>query len=210
MFKITLIEDNYDYRSALKSEIDFQDDMQCVHDFSSVPSALAAMDRSKPDIIILDLGLPEVDGLDAIPELKQLLPETKIMVLTISEDRARVMQALARGANGYLLKTDPLERVIEGIRNIANGVAPMSAAIAEIVLKAFRKQMPVASTDSPLTRREVEVLQVLAKGNSRKIVADELQISTHTINNHVRHIYEKLEVHNLSGALQKAADGGLI
>ena len=209
MLKITLIEDNYDYRNALKTEIDFQHDMQCVHDFGSVSSALSAKGRFKPDVLITDLGLPGVDGLDAIPEFKQLWPGTQIMVLTISEDRARVMQALAHGANGYLLKTDPLERVIAGIRNIASGEAPMSAAIAEIVLRAFREKMPVVSTYSSLTRREAEVLQLLAEGSSRKFVADALNLSTHTINNHVRNVYEKLEVHNLSGALRKAWGNGL-
>lgn len=209
MLKIAVIEDNYDYRLVLKSEIDEQDDMVCVHDFGSIPAAMAVLPETPPNILILDLGLPKVDGLDAIPDLLAAMPAAKILVLTISENRSRVMQAMARGAHGYLLKTDPLARVIEGIRNTARGEVPMSPAIAEIILRVLRDQTP-RNTKAALSAREVEVLQALADGQSRKIAAEQLHLSVHTINNHVRNIYEQLQVHNLSGALKKASEGGLI
>lgn len=211
MLQITLIEDNSDYRLGLKAEIDLQDDMCCISDFGSIPSALNGFsENASPDILILDLGLPKVDGLDAIPQLQERLPQTKILVLTISEDRSRVIQALAKGAKGYLLKTGQPDKVIEGIRNISRGEMPMSPAIAEIVLRCFEEMAPSKSISVDMTERELDVLKALADGKSRKLVADEFGLSTHTINHHVRNIYEKLEVHNLSGALKKAAKGGLI
>lgn len=210
MLSIVLIEDHYEFRGALREEIDSQAGFRCQGAYASVPAAVEEMEAEGfPDILVLDLGLPIVDGLSALPDLRKSMPETKILILTISEDRVRVLQALAAGANGYLLKTDPMERVMQGIANIARGEAPMSPSIAEIVLKTFQK-LPSPSDRDVLTARETEVLQALAEGKARKVVAAELGISENTVNNHVRNIYEKLNVHNLSGALKKAAEGGLI
>ncbi len=210
MIHIALIEDHPMYRSLLSEQIDGQEDMECTGIFGSAPDALAALEEGLgPDIVILDLGLPSMHGLEAMPRIRQLAPLTKIMVLTISEDRPKVMEALAHGVHGYLLKTDPMERILAGLRNIMRGEAPMSPAIAAMVLGMFRQQTP-ADNDSALSDKELEVLQALAEGKSRKQVAVEMDISINTINTHVRHIYEKLEVHNLGGALQKAAKGGLI
>ncbi|QTN33562.1 response regulator transcription factor [Akkermansiaceae bacterium] len=210
MLEIALIEDHYEFREALREEIDAHEGFCCQGAYGSVPAALEAIGRERfPDILVLDLGLPIVDGLAALPDLRKAMPRTKILVLTISEDRVRVLEALAAGANGYLLKTDPMERIIQGIANIARGEAPMSPAIAEIVLRTFQKSITPGLSEI-LTTRELEVLQSLSEGQPRKIVASELGISENTVNNHVRHIYEKLNVNNLSGALKKAAEGGLI
>ncbi len=210
MLSIALIEDHYEFRAALREEIDAHEGFRCQGAYGSVPVALEALAADgDPDILVLDLGLPIVDGLVALPDLRKAMPKTKILVLTISEDRVRVLEALAAGANGYLLKTDPMERIIQGIANIARGEAPMSPAIAEIVLRTFQKSVTPGLSEI-LTSRELEVLQALSEGQPRKIVASELGISENTVNNHVRHIYEKLNVNNLSGALKKAAEGGLI
>lgn len=210
MLSIILIEDHYDFRAALREEIDTHEGFRCQGAYASVPAAVEAMrEDGFPDILVLDLGLPIVDGLTALPKLRESMPDTKILVLTISEDRVRVLQALAAGANGYLLKSDPMERVLQGIANIARGEAPMSPAIAEIVLKTFQK-FPAPDDNDILTARETEVLHSLSEGKARKSVALELGITENTVNNHVRNIYEKLNVHNLSGALKKATEGGLI
>lgn len=210
MLNIVLIEDHFEFRAALSEEIESHDGFRCQGAYASVPVAVEAIEvEGVPDILVLDLGLPIVDGLSALPELRKSMPDAKILILTISEDRGRVLQALAAGANGYLLKTDPMERVMKGIANIARGEAPMSPAIAAIVLKTFLKT-PGPNDQGILTARETEVLQSLSEGKARKIVAIDLGISENTVNNHVRKIYEKLNVHNLSGALKKAAEGGLI
>ena len=208
---IAIIEDHIEYRTILKEEVDAQEDMICSGCYGAVPTAMDAFrGGDAPDILVLDLGLPKVDGLSAIPDFRKLMPETKILILTISDDRTRVLHALALGAHGYLLKTDPIERILRGIRNIARGEAPMSPAIAKITLETFRRFAPTDQPTESLSERESEVLRALAQGKSRKEVADMLCLSTHTVNNHVRHIYEKLQVHNLSSALRKISEGGLI
>jgi len=208
--RVAIIEDHIEYRSILREEIDAQEDMACSGVYGAVPGAMDAFKQaSKPDILVLDLGLPKVDGLSAIGDFRVLLPQAKILILTISDERARVLQALAMGAHGYLLKTDPIERILRGIRNIACGEVPMSPAIAKITLETFRRFVPRDDVAENLSEREIEVLRALAEGKSRKQVADLLSLSTHTVNNHVRHIYEKLQVHNLSSALKKLSEGGL-
>ena len=208
--QIILVEDHPEFRGVLSEEIDAHPDLKCIGIYGTAPAMLNAIAKNPtPDIVILDLGLPAMSGLEALPELRRLAPDTKIMVLTISEDRVKVIEAFALGAHGYLLKTDPMERILAGLRNIMRGEAPMSPSIANVVLGIFRQVTP-ANDDEDLSKREIEVLKGLADGLSRKQVADHLHISINTVNNHVRHIYEKLQVHNLSGALKKAAMGGLI
>lgn len=210
MIKIILVEDHPVFRSLLSEQIDNQEDMECVGIYGTAPDALTAVEKNPhPDIIILDLGLPSMHGLEALPQFKALAPGTKVMVLTISDDRAKVLEALSLGAHGYVLKTDSMERILAGLRNIMRGEAPMSPAIATMVLGAFHKT-PSAGTDAELSNKELEVLKALAKGQARKQVADNLCLSINTVNTHVRHIYEKLKVHNLTGALSKASKGGLI
>ncbi len=207
---VVLIEDHALFRTALREEIDAQADMRCIGSFGSAPAALDALSKGlAPDTVILDLGLPKMHGLEALPELRRLLPRTKLMVLTITEDRSNVMEALALGADGYLLKTAPMDRILAGIRNIMQGEVPMSPAIANLVLATLRKSKPKAEADG-LTSREIEVLHALAEGCSRKLVAEKFDLSLHTVDNHMRKIYEKLHVHNVAGALKRASDRGLI
>lgn len=191
-YRIILIEDHPEFRSVLSEEIDSHPDLECMGIYGTAPPALNAIAKgAKPDIVILDIGLPAMSGLEALPELRRLAPDTKIMVLTISEDRAKVVAALARGAHGYVLKTDPMERIVAGLRNIMRGEAPMSPAIAKMVLGLFLQSSPNGG-ETALSKREIEVLKTLGDGQSRKQVADHLNISINTVNNHVRHIYEKL------------------
>ncbi|MBF0196539.1 MAG: response regulator transcription factor [Planctomycetes bacterium] len=208
MHKIIVVEDHPDFREILSEEINDHPDLECIGTFGAAPGALDAMESGlSADIIVLDIGLPSMSGLEALPKFRTQAPDAKVMILTISENRSKVMEALSLGAHGYILKTDPMERILAGLINITRGEAPMSPAIAAMVLGAFRQ---VPSSESILTAREVEVLSDLADGQSRKEVAITRSISINTVHNHVRSIYEKLQVHNLSSAIKKASSGGLI
>jgi DNA-binding NarL/FixJ family response regulator len=203
MITVMIVEDHPDYRGLLSELIDDQKDMQCLHIFGTARDALKALENdAQPDIIILDLGLPSLHGLDALPKMHALSPESKIMILTIDEDRLKIIEALARGAKGYILKSDPMDRIVSSLRNIMRGEAPMSPAVASLVLQSFQSTK-TKKMAAELTAKEIEVLSALAKGFSRKQVADQLGVSITTIHTHLRHVYDKLEVHNLAGALDK-------
>ncbi|WP_372796487.1 response regulator, partial [Pontiella sp.] len=166
-------------------------------------------EATPPEVLILDLGLPGMDGLDAIPLIRRAAPETKILVLTVFDNKARVFQALGAGASGYLIKSDGLKAIVQGIVDASHGIAPLSSEIAKMVFDTFSNFKP-ASPEAELTERETEVLKSLADGLSRQEAADELCLSKHTINTHIRTIYQKLQVHNVSGAISKAASMGII
>ena len=195
---------------ALRETLESADRFDIDAALSNAEDALEYLKSSAPpDILILDLGLPGMDGLDAIPLIRKAAPETRILVLTVFDNKARVFQALGAGAAGYLIKSDGLSAIVKGIEDACNGIAPLSAEIARMVFDTFSNFKP-ASPETELTERETEVLKHLANGLSRQEAADLLHLSKHTINTHVRSIYQKLQVHNVSGALSKAASMGII
>ena len=160
-------------------------------------------------MVVLDLGLPGMDGIDAIPLLRKAAPESKILVLTVFDNKARVFQALGAGANGYLIKSDGLNAIVQGIEDATHGIAPLSAEIAKMVFNTFSSFKP-SSPDAELSERETDVLKQLEDGLSRQDVAAKLYISKHTVDTHIRTIYRKLQVHNVSGAVSKASSMGII
>jgi DNA-binding NarL/FixJ family response regulator len=207
---VSLIEDHTDYRKTLQMAIRSQEDLRCNHSYSSIEACLSdAADSHVPSVILLDLGLPGIHGVDGIPKLKHQFPSVKILVLTVYDNKPVVMQALAAGADGYLLKTDGLEAIMRGIREVMNGGAPLNSHIAKMILSAFTIAPP-KSPDVDLTDREREILVLLSRGMIKKEIASEMGLSYHTIDSHVRNIYGKLQVHNLSGAVVKAMQYGLV
>jgi DNA-binding NarL/FixJ family response regulator len=207
---ICLIEDHQDYRNALKLAINDSDHLTCHLDFSSVEACLDNIpDNSSIDVILLDLGLPGMHGVTAIPQLLIQFPQTKILVLTVYDHKPVVLQALAAGASGYLLKSDHILTILRGIDEVANGGAPLNSHIARMILTTFNAVRP-AKPEIDLTDRERETLGLLAKGLIKKEIADQLGVSYHTVDTHVRNIYAKLQVHNLSGAVAKAIHLDLI
>jgi DNA-binding NarL/FixJ family response regulator len=206
---VCIIEDHSDYRKTLLQAINSSKSLTCNASFSNAEDALAHFaDAPQPDVLVLDLGLPGIDGIDAIPKFCELCPETKILVLTVFENKTRVFQALGAGASGYLIKSGGLKAITQGIEDAYNGIAPLSAEIAHMVFATFKAFKPT-SPDSEITEREAEVLQQLANGETRIIIADNLNVSRHTIDSHIRNIYRKLQVHNVSGAIKKAAELGI-
>ncbi|WPJ95699.1 response regulator transcription factor [Coraliomargarita algicola] len=202
---VCIIEDHSDFRNTLRAAINAAPSLQCNAAFSNAEDAFEYLNESgAPDIIVLDLGLPGMDGIEAIPKLRELAPETKVLILTVFENKTRVLQALGAGASGYLMKASGIKSIIQGIEDAHNGIAPLSAEIAQMVFATFRAFKPV-SHEAEISDREVEVLQKLADGATRIEVADQLHVSRHTIDSHIRNIYRKLQVHNVSGAITKAA-----
>ncbi|MEI6891161.1 MAG: response regulator transcription factor [Pontiella sp.] len=208
--RLCLIEDHADFRLALCEALLSSGRFKIDATLSNAEDALEYLKETPPpDVLILDLGLPGMDGLDAIPLIREIAPDTKILILTVFDNKARVFQALGAGASGYLIKSDGLKAIVQGIEDARHGIAPLSAEIAKMVFDTFSNFKPV-SPETELTERETEVLKHLADGLSRQEAADLLYLSKHTINTHIRTIYQKLQVHNVSGAVSKAASMGII
>lgn len=202
--RIWLIEDNDAFRGALARVVSQQPGMNCDHAFTSCEDALATLVREvPPDVILLDVGLPGMSGLEGIKRLRDAAPRTRVIMLTMFDDHDKVFKAICAGAAGYLLKTTPGEKITEAIREVLEGGAPMNAQIARMVLDRFAA-LSAPKEDYGLTEREREVLQLMVNGLIKKEIADKLSLSYHTIDTHLRNIYQKLHVHTRAGAVVKA------
>ena len=202
---LIIIEDNEILRDSLKEAINKCRSIMCKHTFSSGEAALDYIDQEElvPEIILLDIGLPGINGIDLIPELRKLTPATKIIILTVHDDDENVFNAICAGASGYLLKDLSADNIINSISEVMNGGAPMNSQIAKKVLNMFRDQN-VKSDGYDLSEREKEILSHLVDGLSKKQIADKIFLSHHTVDSHLRNIYAKLEVHSRSSAISKA------
>lgn len=203
--KVCIIEDHADFRNTLRAAINTAPSLQCESAFSNAEDAFKYLQKSlAPDIIVLDLGLPGIDGIEAIPKLHEMAPNSKILILTVFENKTRVFQALGAGASGYLMKASGIKSIIQGIEDAYNGIAPLSVEIAQMVFATFSTFKPTTEA-ATISEREIEVLRKLADGATRIEISSDLGVSRHTIDSHVRNIYRKLHVHNVSGAITKAA-----
>jgi DNA-binding NarL/FixJ family response regulator len=213
---IIVIEDNKFFRDAISLEIEDSDRFDLIGSYGMIPAAMQAINNGlSPKVILLDLGLPGITGLEAIPMLKELLPEVLIVILTQFSDRHRVFQAISAGANGYLLKNTEPDKLIQDLEDVVQGGAPLNPQIAQMIMTAFSKVIPqnskLASDENiSLSNREQEVLEKLYLGLMRKEIADELELSIATINMYVRNIYKKLQVNNVTTAIQEAIQKGLL
>jgi len=202
---IILIEDNELLRDTLKEAINKSSDAACKYSFGSGEAALDLIERNElvPDIILLDIGLPGLSGIELIPELKRLSPSSKIIILTVHDDDENVFNAICAGASGYLLKDLSAETIVSSINEVMNGGAPMNSHIAKKVLNMFRDQN-LKSDGYGLSEREKEIVSLLVDGLSKKQIAEKIFLSHHTVDSHLRNIYAKLEVHSRSSAISKA------
>ena len=203
--KVLIIEDNDLFRKSLANVINKSSKMKCAGSYISAEDALKDIEQKelKPEVVLMDIGLPGITGVECISYIKDLSRETKIIMLTIHDDDDNIFKAVCSGAAGYLLKDMHPGKIIESIEEVLNGGAPMNSNIAKKVLDLFKNMTaPVASYD--LTDRENEILKLLVDGLSKKQIAEKIFLSYHTVDVHIRHIYEKLEVHTLSGAVAKA------
>ncbi|MBK9097154.1 MAG: response regulator transcription factor [bacterium] len=202
---VIIIEDNELLRDSLKEAISKSGQISCKHSFGSGEAALDFIGKEElvPDIILLDIGLPGMNGIEVIPELRKLSPSSKIIIITIHDDDENVFNAICAGASGYLLKDLSSEKIVASISEVMNGGAPMNSHIAKKVLNMFRDQN-VKSDGYDLSDREKEILSLLVEGLSKKQIAEKIFLSHHTVDSHLRNIYAKLEVHSRSSAISKA------
>lgn len=203
MITITIIEDNAAFRQALETIINDQEDFVLASSFDSAEKALPSIQAKPVDIVITDISLPGMRGIELIVQLKQKLPQTQFMVCTIHDDDDTVFEALKCGASGYLVK-EPItvEEIIKAIRDLYNGGSPMSPFIARKVISSFQKPM-LTDESSLLSSREKEVLELLSKGLLYKEIAERLGITHETVKKHLKNIYQKLHVQNKIEAVNK-------
>jgi DNA-binding NarL/FixJ family response regulator len=209
--RIWILEDHSQFAKQMGRLIGGEDDMLCEKVFSHPDELYGEINfgTPRPDLLLLDLGLPGKDGLQVLSELKAKFPDQKVVILTAFDDRERVYRAICNGASGYILKTADPDEILTGIRDVMAGAAPLSGAIASMILDGFAKLGPVEQTE-PLTPREEEVLRAMAKGFIKKEIADQLEISLHTVDMHLRSVYRKLHVRTQTEAVSKAIRQGLI
>ncbi|MBE7494669.1 MAG: response regulator transcription factor [Verrucomicrobiaceae bacterium] len=210
MKTIWIIEDHAAFRRTLVRVLNSEPDLKCARDFDSCEKALAALTRDDaPDLILLDVGLPGMSGIDGIRLIKERSPKTLVVILTVFEDDDKVFQAICAGAAGYLLKTSGAADIAQSVRDALDGGSPMNPRIARRVLEMFSKLAPKQGDDG-LSEREKEILQIMTTGLIKKEIADRLALSVHTVDTYLRRIYEKLEVNTRTGAVAKALKEGLV
>jgi DNA-binding NarL/FixJ family response regulator len=205
-----LIEDNGTFRSSLARGLERTGRFVCTGSFGSAEEAMAAAScGAGPRVVLIDVGLPGMDGIEALPRLRQRLPAASMMVLTVFEDEDKIMRAICSGAQGYLLKTSPVPEIAAAIDEVLAGGSPMNSRIARRVLELFSRLVP-QQKNYGLTAREKEILQLMVEGHIKKEIAARLGLSVHTVNTHMRNIYDKLQVNTVNGAVAKALKERLI
>jgi len=209
MIPITIIEDHKAYRQALMQLLELSEQYHCIAAYENAESALENL-GGQEQLILLDINLPGISGIEALTALKKLNPQAKILMLTMLDDDQSILKAILNGANGYLLKKTKSEKILEAIDSCLQGGSPMTPGIATKVLKLFQQYIPKKNNDYTLTPRELEILNLLVEGIDTLQIANTLFISIETVRNHIRHIYEKLQVHSKSQAVVKALKEGLI
>lgn len=211
MIKIAIFEDNREQRDALSAVLNAVDELGVVGSYNSAHKVAEDVDASRPDLVLMDIDMPVVDGIKAVAILRARYLDLRIVMLTVIEDDDRIFAAIRAGADGYFLKqTDP-DRLIQGIKEAMEGGAPMSPSIARRVLRMMEgRQVPATKPDEfQLTAREQEILSLLVKGYTYKRIASELSLSYATVNRHVSNVYVKLRVHSVNEAVALAVRKGL-
>lgn len=197
--RIIIVEDDNIIRNAFVTLIQQSGDYTVANAYSNAEAAIKNVKEDAPDICLMDIELPGMNGIEAIPKIKALSPNTQVVVVTVYENDDLVFKALCEGASGYLTKNMPPQKLIDSLKELENGGAPMSTNIARMVVSSFHK-----NRQSPLTARELEVLELLSSGKSYSTIADQLFVDKETVKSHIKNIYLKLEVHSKAEAIEKA------
>lgn len=211
---ISIVEDNDKLRATLAKVIGRAEGFRCISDYGTAEDALADLPKVRPEVVLMDINLPGINGVECVRKLKALLPQVQVMMLTVYEDTENIFNALAAGANGYMLKRTPTKELIDAIGEMHRGGSPMTTNIARMVVQSFQKpvaapaQAPAESGSptgslSELSEREQQVLDLLAQGLIYKEIADKLNIAYETVHTYIRRIYEKLQVRTRTEAVAK-------
>ncbi|MEP7373999.1 MAG: response regulator transcription factor [Chitinophagaceae bacterium] len=209
--KVVIFEDNRTLRESLLQLVNSQEDMVCTGAFEDANKLMRSMQLANPDVVLMDINMPGVSGIEAVQTIKEKFPGVNILMQTVFEENDKIFAAICAGASGYMLKKTAPQKMVEAIRETHTGGAPMTASVAVKVLQMFRIQSRETKKEFvDLSDREKEILALLVKGKSYKGVAAECFISIDTVSTHVRHIYEKLHVHSKSEAVAKAINQKLV
>jgi len=198
---VAIVEDLDDIREGLAFLINGSEGFRCVAMYASAEAALEELPDHAPDVVLMDIGLPGMSGIDGIRLLKAQYPALQIMMLTVCEDDDKIFHSIQAGASGYILKKTPPAKLMEAIQDLHNGGAPMSSQIARKVVQTFQHAPTASLATAGLSKREQEILSYLAKGHLYKEIAATLHISVETVRTHLHNIYEKLHVHTRTEAV---------
>ncbi len=201
--QVAIVEDDAEARKILASWIQHASGFRLVGEWGSAEKAISELPQKEPDVVLMDINLPGMNGVEATKKLKPLLPNTQFVILTVYEDTDHIYSALAAGASGYLLKETPREELLIALQEVYGGGSPMTSNIARKVTQSFQQKMRKDEAEFGLSTREREVLELLSRGYLYKEIADSLQISTPTVNTYIRRIYEKLHVRSRSQAVAR-------
>ncbi len=200
---VSIVDDEADLREHIGGYLAAAGNIKCVSSYASAEEALLHLPQDKPDVILMDINLGGMDGIECVQRLTALMPDAQVVMLTVFEDSEKIFRALAAGASGYLLKRMSPKKLIEAIEDVINGGSPMSASIARKVVHSFKAAPPREDGAADLSQRERSVLEGLAEGLAYKQIADQLGVSIHTVRNYIRRIYEKLHVQTRTEAVAK-------
>lgn len=208
--KVIIFEDNKSLRQGLYQLINGSDGFQCTGAFEDCLEVLKNVEDSKPDVVLMDIQMPGINGIEAVRILRQKYPGLKILMQTIFEDSEKIFQSILAGSSGYILKNTSSSRILDFIKETYLGGAPMSPTVATKVLKMISQQYQAATVNFNLTEREKEILSCLVKGMSYKLIASACFISIDTVRGHIRNIYEKLHVHSKTEAVVTAIKSNIV
>jgi len=204
---VSIVDDDAGLRDSITKFLRTARGFRSLSAYESAEEALARIPAERPDVVLMDINMTGMDGIECTRKLKQAIPETQILMLTVYEDTERIFNALAAGASGYLLKRAAPPKLLEAIREVHAGGSPMSGPIARKVVQSFRQGTPPAQESDALSERERQVLECLAKGYAYKQISDELGVSMDTTRTYIRRIYEKLHVHTRTDAVVRYLGG---
>ncbi|HEY5298384.1 MAG TPA: response regulator transcription factor [Verrucomicrobiae bacterium] len=200
---VSIVEDNDKLRETLARVLNRAEGFRCVSQYANAEDALKDLPQIKPDVVLMDINLPGINGVKCVQQLKKILPQIQVMMLTVYEDTENIFNALAAGANGYMLKRTSSRELLEAIQEVHRGGSPMTMHIARKVVQSFQQTAATASATENLSEREQQVLDLLSKGLMYKEIADKLAISYETVHTYIRRIYEKLQVRTRTEAVAK-------
>lgn len=206
--KILIYDDNTDLREGICHLLRLREEYEVVGEFGDAKNVVKEVTELKPDVILMDIEMPGITGVEAVKKIRTIDRKAQIIMLTVFDDQGHIFEALQSGANGYLLKRNASDRLVQSIEEVLSGGAPMSPSIARLIISEMQVRKP--QENYQLSVREKEILKSLATGNSFKLIASDLQISLETVRTHIKKIYEKLQVHSQIEAVSKALNEKLV
>jgi DNA-binding NarL/FixJ family response regulator len=209
MIRVVVYDDNSARRKSLEALLMLSEGVECIGSFTDCSTVLHDMEALRPSLVLMDIEMPNVNGIEGVKKIKQCYPEIKIVMQTVFEDEEKIFASLQAGAEGYILKTASAEKIIQSIIEVNNGGAFMTPSVALRVMKHFNNT-PAENNTTALTLKEKEVLKNLTEGLSYKMVADRMGINYFTVNSHVKKIYEKLQVHSVGEAISYAMKNKIV